>query len=404
MTRNGPIRILYCEHNVDGTVGGSYYSLLYLVKGLDRTRYEPIVVFYAPHALLSAFADAGVETHVWPKSDTFAFASRTGTRRWFTTPLRLAQKGLNVWRGMLIAAVRRAWFLRRRGIRLVHLNNSVLHNHDWMLAARLASTPCVTHERGINDRFPSMARFFGKRLGAVICISNAVRNNMRQRGADFGNLTTIYNGLDPKALTVSTPPMTLRANHGLDADDVVVGMIGNIKAWKGQETLIRAMAIVRQEFPEIRCVLVGDTSPADRDYERSLRELVSSLDLDRQIIFTGYQQHVADFLLMVDVVVHASVLPEPFGRVILEAMACRKPVIGARAGAIPEIIEEGSTGLTFPPGDSDALAAAILRLLRDRREAERLGEAGYRRLESEFGIAGNVASTQQLYERLLGGD
>ena len=100
MTRNGPIRILYCEHNVDGTVGGSYYSLLYLVKGLDRTRYEPIVVFYAPHALLSAFADAGVETHVWPKSDTFAFASRAGTRRWFTMPLRLAQKGLNVWRAI----------------------------------------------------------------------------------------------------------------------------------------------------------------------------------------------------------------------------------------------------------------------------------------------------------------
>ena len=239
----------------------------------------------------------------------------------------------------------------------------------------------------------------------MICISDAVRNNMRQRGADFGNLTTIYNGLDPEALTVSTPPMTLRANHGLDADDVVVGMIGNIKAWKGQETLhpghgdCPAGVSGRSDAS-----LVGDTSPADRDYERSLRELVSSLDLDRQIIFTGYQRHVADFLLMVDVVVHASVLPEPFGRVILEAMACRKPVIGARAGAIPEIIEEGSTGLTFPPGDSDALAAAILRLLRDRREAERLGEAGYRRLESEFGIAGNVASTQQLYERLLGGD
>ena len=183
---------------------------------------------------------------------------------------------------------------------------------------------------------------------------------------------------------------------------VVVGMLGNIKAWKGQDTLIRAMARVRREIPDVRCLLVGDTSPSDREYGQSLHALVASLGLDKQIVFTGFQRNVGDFLMMVDVMVHASVLPEPFGRVILEAMACKKPVIGARAGAIPEIVEEGRTGLTFPPGDAGSLAEAIVSLISDRDRIRRFGESGYRRLVNEFHIVKNIEATQRLYERILG--
>jgi glycosyltransferase involved in cell wall biosynthesis len=394
-----PVKILYCENNVDGTVGGSYYSLLYLVKGLDRTRFEPIVVFYTQHSLLGAFHDAGVQTHVWPRAQAYSFGARV------RGPLRVLllalQKGLNVVRTFVAPAIGRAWFLRRHGIGIVHLNNSVLYNHDWMLAARLAGVTCVTHERGINERFPPAARYFGKRLDAVICISEAVKENMRQRGADFGNLVTIHNGLDPHAMRLHTAPEALRAAHALAADDRVVCMIGNIKAWKGQDTVIRAMDQVRRACPSVRCLLVGDTSPSDRPYEQTLRSLVASLGLERHVIFAGFQKNVADYLMMCDVMVHASVLPEPFGRVILEAMACRKPVIGSRAGAIPEIIEEGKTGLTFPPGDAEKLADAILAVVRDTADARRMGERGYERLVREFHVARNITATQQTYEKLL---
>jgi glycosyltransferase involved in cell wall biosynthesis len=199
-----------------------------------------------------------------------------------------------------------------------------------------------------------------------------------------------------------TAPDVLRAAFGIDRDAVVIGMLGNIKLWKGQDTLIRAIARVREKFPLVRCVLVGDTSPYDREYAQSLHELVVSLGLDKHIVFTGFQANVADFLLMFDVVVHASVLPEPFGRVILEAMACRKPVIGSRAGAIPEIVEEGKTGLTFPPGDSERLAEAIVELIGDPQRIRHLGDNGFTRLVNEFHIARNVEATQRLYERMLG--
>jgi len=260
---------------------------------------------------------------------------------------------------------------------------------------------CVTHERGINEWFPPTARYFAKQLDAVICISEAVQHNMRTRGADYGNSVVIHNGLDPKSMKIQTQPDALRAAYGIAQDTVVIGMLGNIKAWKGQDTLIRAMDRVRRSVPNVQCLLVGDTSPTDRDYGQSLHALVASLGLDKQIVFTGFQRNVCDFLMIFDVMVHASVLPEPFGRVILEAMACKKPVIGSRAGAIPEIVEEEQTGLTFPPGDSDSLAEAIINLICDRARMRRFGENGYKRLVNEFHIAKNIEATQDLYERIL---
>jgi glycosyltransferase involved in cell wall biosynthesis len=401
-----PVKVLYCENNVDGTIGGSYYSLLYLVKNLDRQRYHPIVIFYTEHSLLSAYREAGVETYVWKKARTFSFGGAHHSIWKLLRPIRpialVFQKALNVLREFVFPSLARAWYLKRNGVQIVHLNNSILYNHDWMFAAKLAGTRCVTHERGINDAFRTSAKFFGKRLDAVICISEAVRQNMQARGADFGNLVVIHNGLDPSSMKIKTRPDVLRVAYAIPPEAVVIGMVGNIKAWKGQDTLVRAMDRVRRVFPSVRCVFVGDTSPSDKEYEQSLHALVASLGLDKQVVFTGFQRDVGDFLMMFDVVVHASVLPEPFGRVILEAMACRKPVIGARAGAIPEIVEEGKTGLTFPPGDAERLAEAIMLLAGDREKGQRFGEAGFNRLVSEFHIARNIGATQGLYERILG--
>ncbi|MGA6826482.1 glycosyltransferase family 4 protein [Nitrospira sp. NS4] len=406
MKPDPPVEVLYCENNVDGTIGGSYYSLLYLVKNLDRQRYHPIVIFYTEHALLPAYQEAGVETYVWEKAKTFTFGS-LNHRFWrWLRPIRpialLLQKALNFVHEFLVPAVVRAWYIKRKGVKIVHLNNSILYNHDWMFAAKLAGARCVTHERGINDRFTASAKYFGKRLDAVICISEAVRRNMHDRGADFGNLVVVHNGLDPDSMKMKIRPDALRAVYEIEPETVVVGMVGNIKSWKGQDTVVRAIDRVRRAFPSVRCVLVGDTSPSDKDYERSLHELVASLGLEKHVIFTGFQRHVGDFLMMFDVVVHASVLPEPFGRVILEAMACKKPVIGARAGAIPEIVEEGKTGLTFPPGDAECLAEAIMMLAGDREKGQRFGENGFNRLVNEFHIARNIEATQRLYERILG--
>jgi glycosyltransferase involved in cell wall biosynthesis len=399
MTSDPRPRILFCETNVDGTIGGSYYSLLYLVKGLDRSRYRAIVLFSKDHGLMPAFREAGAETIVWPPDAPFTFAD--GLRAPLKLPAMVIQKALNFTLGYLHPVLARARFLKAQDIAIVHLNNSIKKNHEWMAAAKLAGRICLTHERGINDSYEAAARFFGRRLDAIICISRAVHDNMIEHGAGFPNLITIHNGLDPAIMQIKTPPEALRAAWGIDAGAPVIVMVGNIKQWKGQDTVVRAVDRVRRAYPAVRCVFVGDTSPDDLYYDKEVRALVAELGLEPNVIFTGYQRNVADFLMMSDVVVHASVLPEPFGRVILEAMACRKPVVGSRGGAITELVEDGQSGLTFTPGDSEQLAEAVVRVIGNRDEAQRLGQNGYDRLIREFHVDRNVQSTEQLYERLL---
>lgn len=401
MVRRAAVNILFCESNVDGTIGGSYFSLLYLVKGLDRSRFRPTVVFYREHSLLGAFRDAGAETIVWPRGTSFSFGGRAPDA---VRPAALAlQKGMNLIRGFAAPTLARARFLRERAIRIVHLNNSILYNHDWMAAARLARTICVSHERGINDAYPGPARFFGRGLHAIVCISRAVHDNMRARGAAFPNLRTIHNGLDPGTMSLTTPPAELRARFGIGPTDPVVVMVGNLKEWKGQHTLVEALDRVRRAHPTVRCVLVGATAPSDQPYEARLRETVTRCGLGAHVIFAGFQRSVADFVMMGDVLVHASVLPEPFGRVILEGMACRKPIVGARGGAITELVAEGETGLTFSPGDPVSLAQAVGAILESVDTARRMGNAGFDRLVREFHIDRNVEATQRMYEELLHG-
>ena len=394
--------MLFCETNVDGTIGGSYYSLLYLVKGLDKIQFAPLVLFHTEHILLDAFKSAGAEIVVWPKAGGFSFSARLPRVLGFLqAPLAVVQKAMNLVQGFFLSAVARAVFIRRRSVDLVHLNNSILYNHDWMLAARLAGRPCVSHERGINEGYPAWARFWGRRLDAIICISEAVRGTMAAAGADFGNLHTIHNGFDPAEVRLQVPAANLRRDLGIGADDDVIVMVGNLKEWKGQTTLVKALDIVRKVRPTVRCLLVGATAPADAAFERELRALVAALDLNQRVIFAGFRKNVADFIALSDVVVHASTLPEPFGRVVLEAMACRRPVVGSRAGGVLEIVDDGATGLTFPPGDEVALAAAVGRLLADRTAARAMGDAGHRRLVDRFHIDRNVQATEQLYETLL---
>ncbi len=394
----GPVRVLYCESNADGTIGGSYFSLLYLIQGLDKSRYRPTVVFQRDHVLMDEFRATGAEILIWPLSPPSTLGREPGLLR----PLRLvAQKGTNLLRGFFWQAVQRARFLRREGFALVHLNNSLLRNEQWMLAARLAGVPCLTHERGINDFYPESAKKLGRRLGAIICISDAVRQTLVRAGADFGNLVTIHNALDPAALQVARPAAELRASVGIPSGAVVIGMVGNIRAWKGQDTLLRALERVRRVVPDAYVVFIGDTAAADRGFREQLDALIAELGLEGRVVFSGYQRCVADWIGASDVIVHASVQPEPFGRVILEAMALRKPVIGAAAGAIPEIIEEGRTGWTFPPGDDQKLAEALISVVGDFGRAREIGERGYARLVSSFDIRRNVDQTQAVYERLL---
>lgn len=387
-----PARILYVDGNLDGTVGGSYFSLFYLVTGLDVRRFRPLVLFMKDHALVPDYRAAGIDTRIRPRPEVLSVKWRLP---------RLPARVMNAIQENLLWPLSLRRFLKAERIELVHLNNSTTGNHEWMLAARMAGIPCITHERGINRRFSRRTRLLAPRLAAVICISEAVRTNFALRGFDGLGLTTISNGLDPDRMRVTTPAAEIRRAFGVEGAGPLVGLVGNLKAWKGQETVIRAVALLRESFPAIGCLLIGGVATDQEPFAASMRALIAELKLEGRVVITGYRKDVADCIGALDVAVHASIDPEPFGRVLLEAMALRKPLVASSGGGVPEIVEDGVTGLIFRSGDSRDLAECVARLVRDPARAAAMGNAGYDRLVARFSIRQNVAQTEAVYDRIL---
>jgi len=397
MQASSRARVLYVELNLDGTIGGSYFSLLYLVSGLDRERFEPRVVFASPNSLIDTYRAAGI--------DTRALKPRVPLRA--GPLLRPLARLINFFTAKLhsvTSVVRYFRLLRRERIALLHLNNSVDTGSEWMLAAWLARVPCVTHQRGLVRRSRGL-HWYVRRLAAVVCISAAVRRDLEAAGFGYARLVTIFNGLDPAALKVTRSAAQVRAELGIDPASRVIGMVGNIQRWKGQDVVLRALAALRADYPNLCCILIGAVSPnnvEDIAFHRELEASIAQLNLTGRVFLTGYRPDVPNYVNTLEILLHASVQPEPFGRVLLEGMAQRKPVIACRAGGAEEIIEDEASGLLYPPGDAGELAARIRRLLNDDAFASHIGEAGHRRLIDVFGIRRNVADTEALYRSILG--
>jgi len=389
-------RILYLEGNEDGTVGGSYYLMLDLVRSLDRSRFEPLVVFHRSNFLEDKFRECGAEVVVLPKQDPFSLDN--ALLNLLLAPLK---KSVNLYRRLLKPAVAHARFIRAHDVDLVNLNNSITRNHEWMLAARMAGVPCVTHEMGINEHYSLASRWLGKRLGAVICLSHAIRDTMVQRGAWAGNTHVIHCGIDLSRYEEIENPAALRAKHSIAPDAPVIGVVGNVRQWKGQETIVRATALLKDRFPEIRCLLVGGSTAGDQDYRRMLIGLCDELRIADNVIFTGFQKNAIDYMRLMDVVCHTSTSPEPFGIVTLEAMSLAKPLVSTTIGGPAEVVQHGVTGLLVDPGHPELLADAISGFLSDPVCAAEMGRRGREHLLANFSLASNVSQTVMVYEGVL---
>lgn len=393
-TEDGRNRVLYCESSADGTIGGSHYCLLYLLEHLDRSKFEPLTVFYERHALIDRF-QATSETIIHDRD-------RPVSWRGAGPLMPLLGRAVNFGK-FLGVVTNHVAFLRRHGIDLVHLNNSITRHQDWMLAARLAGIPCIVHERGLSDTYTARDRLYASRVALIISMSAWIRDHMVSRGVDGRNIRVMYDGLDPAKVAVTKTAAEMRAAWNVPPEARVVGIVGNVRAWKGQETVVNAIIEVVRRVPDVVCFFVGSTTPADEGYLANLKRLVAHAGINRNVRFTGYQKDVPNFINIMEVLVHASVAPEPFGMVVLEGMAQSKPVIGSRAGGPVEMVVEGQNGFTFPPGNAPELAARLVELLEDPDRARAMGAAGFQRLTAQFTMTRYMENIHGAYSAILEG-
>jgi len=183
-------------------------------------------------------------------------------------------------------------------------------------------------------------------------------------------------------------------------DRPTVAVVGRLVPWKGQDLFLRAMRKVVDFVPHAQGLIVGEPESFSLDYGDQLRKLRSELGLDAAIRFVDHITDMALVYAAIDLLAHTSVTPEPFGRVVIEAMACGLPVVTPAEGGGREIVVDGVTGRHVEPRDADALAAAILDLLGDPGKARAIGAAGRERVRQLFSLDRLVAEMTALYREI----
>jgi glycosyltransferase involved in cell wall biosynthesis len=197
----------------------------------------------------------------------------------------------------------------------------------------------------------------------------------------------------------------LRRRYGISDDTCVLGVFGRLVRWKGQDLLLKAIARMRTAMPDrkLSCFLIGGTLfQIEKEYQSELQTLAEQLNLRDIVIMTGHIDDVYDHFDLVDIVIHTSVIPEPFGLVVAEGMAKGKIVVATQEGGPGEMIEHGRTGFVYPIGNVDLLTATLNHVLElSDDERRRVAQAARISVSDHFSLSRSVESLEDLYEEML---
>jgi glycosyltransferase involved in cell wall biosynthesis len=266
----------------------------------------------------------------------------------------------------------------------------VWHVHDYVSSRRVSA---------------HLLRLFAPRCTVIIVNSMSVAADVRRVCGPAARIETVYNAVDLRRFSPDGPAIDLDALGGAAPAaprTIRVGLLGTFGRWKGHRVFLRALAALPRELG-IRGYIIGGPqyqTAGSQETEASLRRVAAELGLTDTVVFTGPVDDPAGALRALDIVVHASTEPEPFGMVIAEGMACGRPVVVALAGGTPEIVRDGVDALGHTPGDASALADRLKRLATDPALRQRLGTEARRSAERRFDRSRLAIELTPLYATL----
>ncbi len=375
---------------------GSDVILLELVRRLDRERFAPYVVM--PRDLPY---DGRLSRALTASQVPNATVDMAVLRRRYMSLRGLLTFNKRLLKGTY-ALIR---LMRSRRARLVHSQTGAV----WCgaVASKLLGIPHVYYimeivqEPLLTRRL--MAHFIRWRGDRVVVISRAVGEHLlKDAPAMADRIVVIPPGIDPARFHPENDGRAVREAWGVRPEEVVFGVVGRIHWWKGQDDFLRAAARMAHRVPHARFAIVGDVVPGEEWRRHQLEREVARMGIADRVIWAGYRDDIPQVMAALDVLVLPSSEPEPFGRVIVEAMATARPVIASAHGGPLEIVVPEETGLLFPPRDASALAEAMLRLADNPDLRRRMGAAGRQRVLTHYTMERHVAAFQALYEEMIG--
>jgi len=294
------------------------------------------------------------------------------------------------------AVLRLAAAMKRRKCRLVHFHDA----HSLAVgsaAASLAKVPLRVISRRVDFPLKNNVlsrKKYTKDIDLILAISQGVKTALVKSGLDSSLIKVVPSGIDYTPFEEAASSDYLRRELSLTQEDFLVGIVAHLADHKGHKYLIEASRILRDKAPRIKIIIVGD-GPLQLKLNRQVKEI----QVEDMVFFLGFREDIPQILASLDLFVLSSKL-EGMGTSIMDAMACRLPVVATEVGGIPEVVVNEQTGLLVPPKKPAALAAAIMRIYENRELAEQLGSRGYEVVHSKFSAAAMAAKIIAIYERL----
>lgn len=392
--------------SVSAEMGGSEVSLLELVRGLRRLapRVDSVVVVPREGPLAARVVEAGGSLRVLPMPAALASFGEWSMRG----PSAIARRS-----GALLNAVGALGPYRRAlNALLEEINPDVIHTNGFKLhviASRAArpGLPIVWHVHEYLSHRPlsrRLLRHHASRPSAVVANSRSVADDARAVLGAGAPISTVHNAVDLQEFAPDGEVADLDALSGLPRaapGTIRIGLIATFARWKGHELFLRAIQQLGSHAA-LRAYVVGgpvyDTAGSQYTVEE-LRALAVTLGIGERVGFTGFIERPATVMRALDIIVHASTEPEPFGLVIAEGLACGRAVVVSAAGGAAELVEDDVDAMTFRPGDAGALAVVLARCARDAALRARLGAAGRQSAIERFHPDAFAREFLKLYER-----
>lgn len=401
------MRVVYL--NPTGQLGGAERALLDILASLKAAdpQFSPHLIMSAQGPLVARAAAMNVPTTVLPFPNSLARLGDSNVGKKISLFLL-------VWRFTIagLSIIFYLWHLKRLLKRLapevIHTNGFKMH--IFGIWARPKQVPVLWHIHDYVSIRPVMARLL-KRC-AHSC--STIITNTQSVAADVSSVCArhpsppiypIYYGIDLNAFNPEGPLLDLDRLAGLSpapTTTIRVALFGTMARWKGHEVFLRAISLLPEHLL-IRAFIVGDALYQTEGSQYSIAELcqiAKQYGISDKVGFTGFIDEPAAGMRACDIIVHASTQPEPFGLVVVEAMACGRAVIVSHAGGVTELVEEGNNSVGHNPGDAIELSACIQRLAQDETLRQRLSQAGRATARKRFDRARLAEQIIPLYQGL----
>ena len=285
--------------------------------------------------------------------------------------------------------------LKKSQIDIVHVHRGRACNYAWLASLGLSNCSIVASvSKNIGSRFK-----FLHSIKKVMTESERKKNDLCNLGVPEEKIEVIYFGTNLEKFNPNISGAEIRKEFDIQENSPLIGMVGHFKEAKGHQYFVSAADIILKQIPEARFILVG----SGKIHLKKIEKMVSSLNLEDKIILTGYRDDVPECMAAMDIYVDSSIDGVGLSGTLCEAIAMRKPVVLTSLPGNNEIITDEETGIFVPPKSSEAIAAAVLKLIRDKELSDKLAAKGRNLAEKKFSEESRVNQIEKLYQSLVNG-